>query len=235
MPGQLLAQRRQPAHQFLAPEAVIDAFPGRFDVFLEALSPDSEVDAGRLEHVLRAIPPQVLAEALPDLMRESGILTPHRVDVLLSVKGSEVASFLDGIAEHGAPRLREKLAQYLKRQRLPDAEAAALRCVEPATRLPTRYLRDLCRLAMEGRRDRNLQEYSGFLVRKFITDTHQDASLLNRRLYAIHALHALPSAETVSFLKRLRRSGMFLRQGKGDRALRQAAAKALKQLNGGGD
>jgi hypothetical protein len=195
------------ARRYLDAAFVARTFPGSLPLCARVLGAS---EAGR--EVLRA---GLARHALPELvagaehLAASGALTDGALLTTLRELGGDLAlPFVSRAAAAGAADAREAVVACLRGLPLPDAEGAALRCVRPASALPTPYLAGLCRLLETGaRRDTDVQQQSARLLRDFVAASATQP--LDVRLRAIRSLALVPTGETRTLLRRLLRRSWF--------------------------
>jgi hypothetical protein len=204
-------------------------FPELFGLFLDSLDETEERDREQLCRAVSLIGAHRIREATAELAGERKILTPGRTRMVLAIDSQEIVPLVGVFAEKSDVDTRRDIALLLRKLEPPLAESAALRAVNPPEILPAGYLRDLCQFDWKTP-DEKLRKYSLFLLRKYITDTGGDASLVENRIYAIRKLVHLPGPETEEYLRELSTRGRLLRMTKAARAVRQAAARTLEEI-----
>jgi len=215
--------------RLLGAELAAALFPDLFGLFLDSLDPSDEGDRDELRRAVDMIGAEVIQEATEKLAGEKKIFTPGRVEMVLALDSVEIVPLVGVFAANCDLETRRGIALLLKKLKPPGPESAALRAVSPSDLLPSGYLRDLCQFDWK-KSNAKLRKYSFFLLHKYIADTAGDAGLVENRVYAIRSLTHLPGPETVALLSDLSTRGRLLHFTKAARAIRQAAARTLKEI-----
>lgn len=162
---------------------------------------------------------------------QQGILLERAVvEALIRVGTEAVLPLLDPAAASDDPKLKAMLIDFARGLGLPEAEAAVLRCCEPASMLPGHYVQELLRVAAQHRQpDPRVRAFSGQLLRAAV-DRGLEHAPLERMLGAIASLRYAPGPESATFLRRLATEGRFRRFGARARAIRRQAKETLATM-----
>jgi hypothetical protein len=211
----------------LDPERVVERFPERFGLFVDALDLQGEEDRETLRRVLLKIGSDRIRNAFAHDPRTEDLLTARRIHRLLHRSGIEALALVRPAVDHGG---HDDAVRYLRRLGFPKDVTAALDALDPPSLLPADYLRDLADHPWAGDTLDRLRDKSFTLLAKFIAGTAENPALHDRRLYAIRALRHLPSIRCMNLLEGLKKSGGLLALSKTTRAVRKAATETLLAL-----
>jgi hypothetical protein len=215
--------------KLLEPEAVAAQFPKTFGLFLDSL-PAGDGNQ-RLARLCRLLDRPALEAAGAWLDRRAEVLSPARIDQMFAAMTPRALPLAIVALRHAKGDCKAATARYLRQAGATGAATVALRVVDPATRLPREYLEQLCRqLADETAPTADLVALSGSLTRGFVQGLSGDPEQEARRVFAIQALHEVPTIETRVLLNELIRARRHLFLPRESRAVRTAARATLSIL-----
>ena len=214
--------------QYVYPELIARTYPASLALAVRVcglLPSGIEV----LRRGLMAIDRDRLAAGAKTLDQLGTLRAPAVLQALVAVGGRTVLPLMAGVAALDDPAVRELVVGYLRAMQLPDAEAAALRGVHPASKLSKRYVLMLCQIAESGEGDADARLSSGQLLCAFI-DKIGPSLPPQRYLQAIAGLRHLQDPGTVALLSTLAKRGRFTSFGRAARAVRKTARDALASM-----
>jgi hypothetical protein len=217
---------------FLSEDVVAFSFPDNFLLFLDLLDAGDPSSTEKLRVLCHGVGSQRIRKAASVLL-PGGLLQPQRVAKVLRRPCLEIVPLVRLIAEHGGSNVVVPVAQYLRALEIPDAEATALRIVDPQS-LPLRYLLELCDGVQNGNYSPKTREMSGILLLQFVSAAAKRPDQHERCLYAIAALRNFPGREAAALLGSLRRRGGLLSFNRQVKAVRQAADAVLRAWRAAG-
>lgn len=221
------------SREFLTPQLFEATFPRALPLYARVLGGELRgLDV--LRRSLAAVGARRLTEGAEQLAR-SGELLQAAVQAAILALGADVAMpFVQRMVRHLTPDERSRVVVFLRSLPLPDAEVAALRCIEPPSALPVRYLEDVCRIAVTRAEDADTRRLSSRLLRAYV---NREDVPLERRLVAIAGLRHHTDPETQTLLRLLAQTGRFTQHGVEARAVRRQAREALSRIvrPGGGE
>jgi hypothetical protein len=208
---------------------IVRTFPLSLPLLARLL--DHEHGRPILAEGLRRIGPQRMLTGA-DVLRAKGLLAePGLLSAIAGVGGELVLPLVRRLAFVETPAAKALVVDYLRRLPLPQFESAALRHVEPATQLPGSYLESLLRMVADrSRTDSRIQEASGMLLRRHVTEAMADLPL-GRQLAVIRGLGDVPGPETMTLARTLSRAGGILCFTSSARARRKQAREVLRRLS----
>jgi hypothetical protein len=230
----LLALLRDPRHTdvlrsvLVLPDSfVIARFPEFFGLFLDSLDRRDAAAMQRLPDIAGKLGRSRILQRTAPLLKDD-VLRGQRADKLLASPHPAMLPFAEIVLEHGDRSQVTSVVHFLRRVELSTPAAAAL-CVDEAD-LTSSFLLSLCRAAQSEDRSAASQTIRTAvnLLKQFISGHGGDNSaLVQRQVYAVHALRRVWSSEVVEFLKGLGRR--FQIGSDVPKPVREAARDALRQ------
>ncbi len=211
----------------LTPVTAAATFPETFPLFLDGLDLRDPEDLDQVRETCRLLGRSRIREAREILASPRGILTPKRVEIILSVPGKEVLPLVEVILEEGTLEDRDRAGRYLRSLKLDPRGAPAFRVLQEEVPLPPEYLLQVCRAAERGYWPEELRAFSFRLLRQWASRPELDTE---KRIRLVRALASSGEKETEDFLLSLKKGGGILEKEKVPRALRKEAKAVLESL-----
>ncbi len=208
----------------LTPVSAAATFPRTFPLFLDGLDSRDPGDLEKIREVCRILGPKRILEAKDFLESPLGILTPHRVDLVLSVPGKEVLPLVEMILEEGEMEDLVKAGRYLRALKLDPRGAGPFRVLQAEVPLPPEYLLGVCRAARKGSWPDSLKRESFRLLRQWAARPELDPE---KRIRLLKALAPSRDPETRELLEILKKGKEPGGKGKVPRPLRKEAKAIL--------
>ncbi|GEM_PF-4567608 len=209
----------------LTPVTAAATFPKTFPLFLDGLDLRDPEDLEQLRETCRLLGPARIREAKDFLASPRGILTPKRVETILSVPGKEVLPLVEVILEEGSLEDMALAGRFLRSLKLDSRGAPAFRILQEEVPLPPEYLLQVCRAAETGSWHEELRAFSYRLLRQWASRSELDTE---KRIRLVRALAPSREKETEEFLLSLWKGGGILGKEKVPRALRKEAKALLE-------
>ena len=207
----------------LTPVTAAATFPKTFPLFLDGLDVRDPDDLDQVKEVCRLLGPRRIREAKEFLGAPQGILTPHRVEAILSVPGKEALPLVEVIIEEGTLEELLQVGRFLRSLKLDSRGATAFRVLQEEVPLPPEFLLQVCKAAEAGTWPEELRVFSFRLLRQWISRPELETE---KRIRLLRALGPSREKETKELLLLLKKGKEPNGKGKVPRALRKEA-KAL--------
>jgi hypothetical protein len=210
---------------------LVAAFPDSLPAWLDDADPGDGRAATELRGAVQRVGEGAFLVGTLRLVSQGTLMTPPRVERLLTLAGVAAAPIAAILATQGATWTRGLVLAFLRRQELPPPECEIIELLD-VSELPPSYLADLAGSIGATEVPESLSRASLDVLRGFCEDLSEDPIGQERRLAALSIVGRVRCPQAANLLEHLSRAGQFVDRSPSARRFRAAAAAALRRRSG---